>query len=230
MIFVLAVRAKNLRSAMALMTNRFIAFEGIDGCGKTTQIEALHKVIEEKGFEVVRIREPGGTSFSEEVRELLLKPRSGGLSEMAELLLFNAARAQLIREVIAPALKEGKVVLADRFALSTLAYQGYGRQMNLSLIEHLLKEVCGDCWPAKTFYLDISSEESLKRRALRGGEPDRLELEKGAFFDRVVAGYREISLNDPKLISRYNALETIDTIHSQIVSEAFELLFQNPKD
>ena len=230
MTLALVDQVKSSKSVMESMINRFFAFEGVDGCGKSTQIELLHTFLEKKGYSVVRIREPGGTKFSEEIREVLLKPRENTLNSMAELLLFNASRAQLVEEVIKPAMAEGKVILADRFFLSTLAYQGYGRELDVDFISGLLKVVCGSSLPAKTFLLDLSAEDSEKRRLSRNEDADRMELEKKAFFDRVVEGYRQSVKNESFRISKYNANESIDIIHRQIAEEVVTILESDPKE
>jgi dTMP kinase len=174
----------------------FICLEGIDGSGKSTQIAALESFFKSKDMEVLCVREPGGTDISEAVREILLDPKhKGKMSDITELLLYNAARAQLIHEVIKPALEKGTVVLADRFSCSTLAYQGYGRGLNISMIKTMLSITCGDCIPSKTFILDIPV--SLSRKRLQSDETrlgsDRIEQEKNDFFERVRKGYKEIA-------------------------------------
>lgn len=183
------------------VAENFICIEGIDGCGKSTQIAALEKLFKGRGSGVLRIREPGGTEISEAVRQILLNPaHKGRMGDVTELLLYNAARAQLIHEVIKPALEKGVVVLADRFAYSTLAYQGYGRGLNLEMIKELLRISCGDCFPSKTFILDIPVSLSRERQALdktRSGQ-DRIEQEKNDFFERVRNGYRAIALENPE--------------------------------
>ncbi len=209
---------------MAKNPSLFFAFEGIDGCGKSTQISLLEATLKKKGFDVLRIREPGGTNLSEEVRELLLKQRSEKLDDMAELLLFNAARAQLLNHVVRPAMEQGKVILADRFAWSTLAYQGYGRGMNVKTVKTILDVVVADLWPTKTFYLDLDVSKSRSRINENRNEVDRMESEKDDFFTRVLEGYREMALNDPQKISRYNATDSIDSLAERIADEVLSNL------
>ncbi|GHV11743.1 thymidylate kinase [Fibrobacterales bacterium] len=181
---------------MSSVYKNFFCLEGIDGSGKSTQISALEKFWTEKGIRVVKIREPGGTKIGEQIRSVLLDTEhKDKMSDIAELLLYNAARAQLIKEVIKPALESGCTVLADRFAYSTLAYQGYGRGLDIAMIKDLLKIACGDCFPTKTFILDIPVEVSRARQFAdkeRTGA-DRMEQEKNDFFERVRNGYRKIA-------------------------------------
>lgn len=168
----------------------FFSLEGIDGSGKSTQIDMLVCVLEAEGYAVVRLREPGGAKISERIRELLLDPAFKGImSDDTELLLYNAARAQVIAEVVKPALAAGKIVIADRFAWSTFAYQGYARGLGADKVQRLTELTCGDCFPELTVVLDLSVEASRKRTAKRGEAPDRLESEKAEFFEKVREGY-----------------------------------------
>ena len=191
-----------------LAVDRFICLEGIDGCGKSTQAVALGDFLEKEGFKVLRIREPGGTKISEEVRKIILNPEyKDKMSNIAELFLYNAARAQLIHEVVKPALKKGFVVLADRFAYSTLAYQGYGRGLDIEMIKNLLRMACGVFFPNKTFIFDIpvslSKERRLKDSSNHGD--DRIEQEQDDFFERVREGYRIIAKENPETCVLINA-------------------------
>lgn len=170
----------------------FFCLEGLDGCGKSTQVQLLTQRLESEGYTVINVREPGGTILGEKVREILLDP-SLKPCDMSELLLFNASRAQLLNDVVGPALKqENTIVLADRFAGSTLAYQGYARGGDLVQIQKVLDVAVGDLWPHQTWLLDISLEESKRRRGIRGTE-DRLEMEGELFRDKVRVGYLELS-------------------------------------
>jgi len=171
-------------------SKRFFSLEGIDGSGKTTQIDMLIAALENEGYSVVKLREPGGAKISERIRELLLDPSfKGVMSDETELLLYNAARAQVIAEIVRPALDAGKVVVADRFAWSTFAYQGYARGLGADHVQRLTEITCKDCFPELTIVLDISVERSRARTAKRGEAPDRLESEKAEFFERVRQGY-----------------------------------------
>ena len=168
----------------------FFSLEGIDGSGKSTQIDKLIEALTGEGYSVVKLREPGGAKISEGIRELLLDPAFKGImGDKTELLLYNAARAQVIHEVIQPALDAGKIVIADRFAWSTFAYQGYARGLGADLVQRLTEITCGGCFPELTVVLDLTVEASRARTARRGEAPDRLESEKADFFERVRQGY-----------------------------------------
>jgi dTMP kinase len=170
------------------------------------------------GYECVRVREPGGSRISEAIRALLLDPAYKGLmGDRAELLLYNAARAQVIEEVIQPALNAGKVVLADRFAWSTLAYQGFGRGLNTSMVEKLSEITCGECFPELTIVLDMDVKEGRLRMASEGKQPDRLEAEKEDFFERVRKGYQQISKEFPECVSLVNASQSRESMHEIIL-------------
>ena len=195
----------------------FFAFEGIDGSGKSTQIEMLEQKLLKQGFDVLRIREPGGTLLSEEIREIILKPREGGLNAKAELFLYSASRAQLLQNVVAPAVRAGKVVLSDRSPWSTLAYQGYGRNLPLDEIQTLLNMTCEDLWPKQTFVIDISVAESRVRLESGRQELDRIEQEEDAFFEKVRKGYQIIS-EKHKSVVLLDGADSIDQIHEQILS------------
>ena len=169
----------------------------------------------------MKIREPGGTEISEMVRQILLNSaHKNKMSDITELLLYNAARSQLLCEIIKPALEKGIAVLADRFAYSTLAYQGYGRGLNIDMIKNLLHVTCGDFFPNKTFILDIPvslSRERQQKDGTRSGA-DRIELEKNDFFERVCLGYRTIAKENPENCVLINAENQPDEIFKFIVS------------
>ncbi|MFA6342965.1 MAG: dTMP kinase [Fibrobacteraceae bacterium] len=203
---------------MLKTASRFFCLEGIDGSGKTTQMDLLEQSLRGMGYECVRVREPGGSRISEAIRALLLDPAYKGLmGDRAELLLYNAARAQVIEEVIQPALNAGKVVLADRFAWSTLAYQGFGRGLNTSMVEKLSEITCGECFPELTIVLDMDVKEGRLRMASEGKQPDRLEAEKEDFFERVRKGYQQISKEFPECVSLVNASQSRESMHEIIL-------------
>lgn len=203
---------------MLKTASRFFCLEGIDGSGKTTQMDLLEQSLRGMGYECVRVREPGGSRISEAIRALLLDPAYKGLmGDRAELLLYNAARAQVIEEVIQPALNAGKVVLADRFAWSTLAYQGFGRGLNTSIVEKLSEITCGECFPELTIVLDMDVKEGRLRMASEGKQPDRLEAEKEDFFERVRKGYQQISKEFPECVSLVNASQSRESMHEIIL-------------
>ncbi len=172
----------------------FITFEGPEGCGKTTQAQVLFHRLQARGYPVALLREPGGTALGERIREILLHAADVPLSPHAEALLFAASRAQFVTEAIRPRLAAGMVVLCDRFADSTLAYQGYGRGLDLAALQAVLDFATGGLLPDLTFLLDLPAEEGLRRKQqneLLSGLPDwdRFEQEQVAFHRRVREGY-----------------------------------------
>lgn len=210
---------------MFCSTKHFFSLEGIDGSGKTTQLELLANALEAKGYKVVKFREPGGSIISEQIRSLLLdRTFKGKMDNTTELLLYNAARAQVISEVILPALQDGNIVLADRFAFSTLAYQGYGRNISLKKVNELSAITCENCFPELTIILDIDAEQSKIRRSKRAGAPDRLEAEADSFFTKVQEGYRQIAKDYPDSVALFNALLPKEKIHEKILSAVLSKL------
>ncbi len=169
------------------MTGKFITFEGIDGSGKSTQVALLKERIEALGRTVGVVREPGGTELSEQVRGLLLDHHSRGLSKRAEALLFSTARAQLVHEVIIPALERGEIVICDRYADSTIAYQGYGRELPLDEIITIQEFATNNIQPDLKVLLDLSVDVAATR--LLGSYADRMESAGRAFQMRVRQGY-----------------------------------------
>ncbi|MGM9567752.1 MAG: dTMP kinase [Clostridia bacterium] len=179
----------------------FLVFEGIDGAGKSSQLLRTKAYLEQRGFDVVTTREPGGTAISEKIRDLLLDPENSAMNDRCELLLYGASRAQHVAEVIAPALNEGKAVLCDRFSLSTAAYQGYGRGLDLSLLEMVNRVAVSSIEPDRTILVDVSEETGAKRVSVSRGKPkDRLEQEKMDFFRRVRRGFLAEAEKDPHII------------------------------
>jgi dTMP kinase len=177
------------------MNGLLITIEGGEGAGKSTVMAAIVELLSARGREVVRTREPGGTPAGEAIRALLLDP-NGRLEAETELLLMFAARAQLVREVIRPALARGAVVLSDRFTDASFAYQGGGRGIDMGRIAELESWAAG-IKPDLTFLLDVGVEQGLERARSRGGEPDRIEREHGDFFQRVRAVYRARAVAEP---------------------------------
>lgn len=196
---------------------RFFSLEGIDGSGKSTQIDMLISALEAEGYSVVKLREPGGAKISERIRELLLDPAfKGVMSDKAELLLYNAARAQVIKEIIQPALDAGKIVIADRFAWSTYAYQGFARGLGAGLVQSLTEITCGSCFPELTVVLDLTVEASRARTAKRGEAPDRLEQEKADFFERVRQGYLAAARDYPDCVAAIDANRTPEAVFADL--------------
>ncbi len=172
----------------------FITFEGGEGCGKSTHSRLLLKKLEQHNVPVVLTHEPGGTPLGNELRRALKKQRGSSISPLAELFLFAASRAQLVAEVIRPALENGRVVICDRFSDSTLVYQGYGRGLDLAIVEKVNSMATGDLKPDLTVFLDISPEQGLARKhSLR----DRFEQEDLSFHGRVREGYLKMAAAEP---------------------------------
>ena len=182
----------------------FITFEGLDGCGKTTQLARLSEVLAARGLKVTATREPGGSTIGERIRSILLDSRTAGLSPLAELALMFADRAQHIEEVIEPALRDGKIVLCDRYSDSTEAYQGYGRELGSELVLSLHRELCHDLWPDLTLLLDSDLEASVSRARSRNEKSDssegRFEREGAAFFRRVHQGFEKITAREKRIV------------------------------
>lgn len=175
----------------------FITLEGPEGSGKTTQISLLAEYLRQQGYAVAQTREPGGTLIGDQIRKVLTQLENTAMHPRTEILLFCAGRAQHVEELIRPALAEGKVVLCDRYADSTLAYQGYGHGVDLETLRRLLDFATGGLKPNVTLLLDIPAEEGLNRRRGSGGEWNRLDAYALAFHQRVRAGYLQMARTDP---------------------------------
>jgi len=185
---------------MSKIGGLFLVFEGVDGSGTTTQVEHLCKFLKSRGHEVVRTREPGGTPLSERIRHLVLDPNWKETSFLTELFLYAASRAQHVEELIAPALDRGSIVVCDRFTVSSVAYQSFGRGLNRDLVEKVNEMAIGSCIPDMTLFLRISVEEALRRRVRRAKQIDRLE-EAGQFLqERVALGYEAVFKEDPNAV------------------------------
>lgn len=211
------------------MRGCFITFEGPDGAGKTTQIELLGQCLEKLGRTITYTREPGGTRISEEIRKLLLNPENMEMADRTEALLYAAARAQHVEELIKPSLAEGKIVLCDRFSDSTLAYQGYGRGINLGLLEMLNGLAVSDLVPDLTIILDINPIQGLARisekRAANSGEgKDRIEQENTDFHLRVREGFLQLAKKDPDRYKVVDAGQNKDVVHEKIFGLVKEVL------
>lgn len=201
------------------MPGVFISFEGVEGCGKSTQIQLLAETLRTNGHQVVVTREPGGTVLGQILRKLLLEP-AAPLAPGAEVLMMLADRAQHIQEVIAPALNAGKIVLCDRFADSTIAYQGYGRKIDLVLLTQLNTFACGGYQPALTFLLDVPVVEGLRRAQQRRGNAsaDHFEVESVAFHDRVREGFLAVARAEPDRIRVLDSTRPLEVVRQEIIA------------
>ncbi len=206
----------------------FITFEGLDKAGKTTQIERLATHLRKLGRDVVLTREPGGTPLCEAIRALVMQFKSSRIADESELLLFAASRAQLVRELIAPSLAAGKIVLCDRFADSTIAYQGFARHQDLQTIERLNAFAVGGYWPSLTIFLDLTVDESFRRlgKVLNqsGSQRDRFEQEKREFHECVRQGFLYVAQKEPQRVVRIEACQTPDQVEAQIWHEVAQRL------
>jgi dTMP kinase len=195
----------------------FISFEGIEGTGKTIQSKLLYEYLIKKGYKVILTEEPGGTRIGFKIRDLLLSVENREMTPVAELLLYNASRTQHIKEVILPAMNNGAVVITDRFSDSTVAYQGFGRGIDLKLIDLIERMVTEGLKPDITLLLDLDVETGLMRN--KGiNKTDRLELEDVEFHKRVRDGYLKIAAKEPERIKLIDASGSIEEIHSKIIS------------
>jgi dTMP kinase len=199
-----------------------ITFEGIDGCGKSTQLKLFARYLERQGLRPVVTREPGGTALGEGVRRLLLPRASTGMDTRMEVLLYFAARAQNVAENILPALARGRLVLCDRFTDASLAYQGYGRGIELDFIRELHRVACRSLRPDLTLVVDIDPRTSVRRarKRNRGDGPDegRFEQEKLSFHRRVRKGYQELIRREPRRLELIPGEQGIEAIHQEIVA------------
>lgn len=202
------------------MPGFFITFEGGEGSGKTTQLKALQSRLRSLHADAIQTRDPGGTAIGNQVRELLLNRENVQMAALSELFLYEASRAQLVHEVIRPALAAGRIVLCDRFTDSTVAYQGYGRGLDLDLVERLNALAADGLRPDLTFLLDLDPAVGLARVAERLAQPrqrrDRLEAEVLEFHHRVRAGYRTLAARQPERVVILDATQGILEIEARI--------------
>ena len=200
---------------------RFVSFEGIEGCGKTTQIALLSEVLTQRNIPHSVTREPGGTAVGEGIRKILLNSETIHLTAAAELLLFYASRSQNILEKIEPSLAQGEVVICDRFYHASMAYQGYGRGIPIDFIEKLTDLVCGQRRPEITILLDIDPEIGLTRARTRNSkrveDEGRFEMEDVRFYTRIREGYLNLAAREPERIRVINADSSIDNVHRSIL-------------
>jgi dTMP kinase len=200
------------------MAGLFITFEGTEGGGKSTQVARLAERLSALQLKVRQLREPGGTPIGEEIRHTLKHSMvNQAMAPETELLLMNASRAQLVREIILPALESGEVVLCDRFHDSTVAYQGYGRGLDLKQIDRILEFATGGLKPDLTFFLRVPIEVSEARRATRGSvQRDRFEEADRDFFQRVERGYEKIAARDSERVKVVDATRSIAVVENEI--------------
>ncbi len=203
----------------------FITFEGPEGSGKTTQLQALRGHLEARGFHVYAPREPGGTRIGDLVRDIVLNPEHTEMQPAAEILLFSAARAQLVGQEIRPRLAQGQIVLCDRYADSTLAYQGYGLGLDLQTLRVITAFATGGLQPDLTFLLDVPVEVGLARkRGQAANEWNRMERRQREYHERVRAGYREMAQAEPARWRILDATQDFDAVQSAIRAEVDRLI------
>jgi len=206
------------------MKGKFFVFEGIDGSGKTTQLKLLGESLAARGYPVLYTREPGGTRVGELIRELLLNPQYSELFPRAEALLYAAARAQHVAQVILPALEEGQLVLCDRFLDSSLAYQGFGRGMEVRLLEQINEPATAGLVPDLVLLLDFCSETGMDRINRSGRGVDRIEREAQEFHRKVRSGYLALAGRDPSRYRVVDAHRPVDLVHRDILKAVEEVL------
>jgi dTMP kinase len=202
----------------------FITFEGIDCCGKTTQVKLLVERLQSQNRKFLLLREPGGTMISERIRDILLDKNNLSMTQISELLLFSASRSQLVSEVIKPALSENKIVICDRYVDSTTAYQGFGRGLPLGAVKTINRVATTDVMPRITFFLDISIQEMHARRSGKRQEIDRMEMETEEFYIRVRKGYLDLAKEEPKRFMTIDGKQSVDVIR-EIIWKSLENLF-----
>lgn len=201
----------------------FITFEGLDFCGKSTQVELLRKYFIIQGKKVIVIREPGGTEISESIRGILLNKNNFKMKTETEFLLFSSSRAQLVREVIIPALNSNTIVISDRYIDSSIAYQGYGRGLDIEILKLINSFVINEAIPNLTFLIDIPVEESLKRKSMK--QPyllDRIEISENAFYHRVWEGYHKIAKFEKRFVI-IDGTQKIEEIHKKIIESIISI-------
>jgi len=206
----------------------FISLEGPEGSGKSSQLPYLAEYIESLGFSVVKTREPGGTKIGDQIREVLVRMDNEELHPRTEILLFLAARAQLVEEVIKPSLAEGKVILCDRFGDSTLAYQGYGHGLDLDKLRAMLQFATNGLKPDLTILLDVDILTGLKRKKAKE-EWNRLDAYESSFHERVRKGYQTLAQEEPERWRIVDASQPADLVQSQLRSLVQNALLQDVK-
>jgi dTMP kinase len=212
----------------------FITFEGLDGTGKSTQLRRAVQYLRKCGYRVRVTREPGGTRTGERVRDILLASKTGKLAPLAELALMYAARAQLLEEVVRPALARGEVVVSDRYNTASFAFQGYGRQLGTATVRAFDRVICGNVQPDLTIVLDLEAERALARAqgrdTRRRSRHDRFEQQSLAFHKRVRAGYLALARKAPARIKLVRADQSIEDLHGEVRALIDPLLARGPRN
>lgn len=204
------------------MKAKFITFEGIEGCGKSTQIKRFAEYLRKKGCGVLLTREPGGTGIGDHIRQMLLNPQNTEMAPVTELLLYGAARAQHVEEKILPAIQKGEIVISDRYADATTAYQGAARSISRSTLRQIHEVATSNLMPDITFLLDLPAEVGLaraKKRNVVAGHEDRFENEEMKFHEKVRNGYLAIAKAEPNRVITIDARGTIEEVSSKIIEE-----------
>lgn len=204
------------------MKGLFISLEGPDGCGKSTQIAFMKEYFEKKGYECVLTREPGGTNISEQIRNVILDKDNMAMQDTTELLLYAAARAQLVGEVIKPSVEAGKIVICDRFVDSSAVYQGMARGLGVETVYAVNAYALDGMMPDVTIFLDMPAAEGIRRKNNQH-ELDRMELQKAEFHEKVVEGYRTLADSQPERIMKVDAMKSIEEIRG-IIAEKLDAL------
>lgn len=198
----------------------FITFEGIEGAGKSTHAMRLYEMLKEKGYPVILTREPGGTAIGEKIRSLLIDTEHTEMAPLTELFLVSASRAQHLHQTIRPALGEGKIVICDRFTDATLAYQGFGRELHITMVREVNEIAAWNCKPDLTLLFDLDPYQAMARvrdrRHVEEQLPDRLERQNIEFYERVRKGYLEIAYEEPQRFRKLDGSLSLDMLWNQI--------------
>lgn len=210
------------------MSGYFITMEGPEGAGKTTIVKRIAKELKEQNYPVLLTREPGGIHISEQIRQVILDPEHGNMDARTEALLYAAARRQHLVEKVIPALKEGYIVLCDRFIDSSLAYQGYARGLGIEEVYAINQFAIQEIMPHKTFYFDIDPELGLKRIEMhKGREVNRLDLEKVEFHHKVRTGYQKLLKQFPDRIIEIDAAQEMEVVYTEVLEKLLKIINGN---
>lgn len=203
------------------MQGLFITFEGPDGAGKTTQVQAIVEALQKQGYDVLVTREPGGTPISDKIREIILSPTHEEMADATEVLLYAASRAQHVHEVIKPAIESGKIVICDRYVDASVAYQGYGLGVPTQKVSHINRFATGGLTPDRTYLLDVPVQEGKSRLLARTGL-DRIEQKGEAYHERVRAGFHELAEQNPERFRIVDAARSIDEVTQEILADFYD--------